>query len=331
MDDYRGEFIQAVRNRIITSLDSAAIDAVLDALSIEIMNYDVSRRQTGVVVYDNANEKLIKSFISCMIVEGRSQKTLRAYTFSINRFLAFVGNKPCREVNTYDVRAWLASLKIAGNKNISVKNQKNNITVFFTWLYNEGIIELNPCAPIRTIKVEVEEKAPFSSEDVDAIRSCCINNKERAIVETLLSSGVRVGELCNLKLSDIDFDDLTVRVRLGKGGKDRTTFITPVAKKYIYYYLNETNHNSEYVFVSRYGKKYTPSGIQRMTTKMSNRCGIHVHPHRFRRTLASDLARKGMPIQEVQKLLGHNSIETTRRYTETKIEKVQASYRQYIA
>jgi site-specific recombinase XerD len=266
-----------------------------------------------------------------MIVEGRSPKTLRQYSYSLKRFFGYIGNKPYDQVNAYDVRAWLASLKMSGSKNVSVRNQKNNITPFFTWLCNDGVIAKNPCAPIRPIKVEDEEKSPFSSEEVDIIRSKCISSRERAIVETLLSSGVRLSELCNLKISDVDFNTLTVHVRRGKGGKDRTTFITPVAKRHICIYLGETTHKSEYLFTSNHDKKYTSSGMGCLIRSISNKCNFHVHPHRFRRTLASELARKGMPIQEIQKLLGHNSIETTRRYTETKIDKVQASYKQYIA
>lgn len=332
MVDYREELIQAIRNRLVTVIDdNTTINNALDAIVIEINDYDVSKRSTEVVVYDNTNEKIIKSFVACMIVEGRSPKTLRQYSYSLKRFFDYIGNKPYDQVNAYDVRAWLASLKTSGSKNISVRNQKNNITPFFTWLFNDGAISKNPCSPIRPIKVEDEEKSCFSSEEIDTIRSTCNNTKQRAIIETLLSSGLRVSELCNLKMEDVDFNSLTVRVKCGKGGKDRITFINPVAKKYICRYLSERKGESEYVFTSRYGKQYTASGIQRITITMSEKCGFHIHPHRFRRTLASDLARKGMPIQEIQKLLGHTSIETTRRYTDTKIDQVQASYRQFIA
>lgn len=330
--DYREELIQAVRNRLVTVIDdNTTINNALDAIVVELNNYDVNKRSTDIVVYDDTNEKIIKSFVACMIVEGRSPKTLRQYSYSLKRFFSYIGNKPYDQVNAYDVRAWLASLKMSGSKNVSVRNQKNNITPFFTWLHNDGVIAKNPCAPIRPIKVEQEEKSCFSSEEIDTIRSVCKNSKERAMVEMLLSSGLRVSELCNLKLADVDFNSLTVYVKHGKGGKDRTTFMSPVAKKYVYKYLDETPYKSEYLFTSKYVKPYTPDGIQSVTRHLSERCGIYIHPHRFRRTLASDLARKGMPIQEIQKLLGHTSIETTRKYTDTKIDKVQASYKQYIA
>ena len=303
MVDYRNEFIQAVKNRLTTMVDVEVVDKVVDAIVLEAVNYEMSKLSTELAVYDGTNEKMIKSFIACMIVEGRSKNTTNMYMYSLKKFFAYIGNKPYDQVNAFDVRAWLASLKLSGCKNVSVRNQKNNITAFFNWLYNDGIIEKNPCATIRPIKVEQEEKNCF----------------------------LRVTELCNLKMSDVDFNSMTVHVKRGKGGKDRITFISPVAKKYVYLYLAQAKHKSEYVFTTNLDGKYTSDGIQRITRNLSKRCGFHVHPHRFRRTLASDLARKGMPIQEIQKLLGHTSIETTRRYTDTKIEKVHASYKQYIA
>lgn len=330
--DYREELLQSIRNRLVTVIDDGTtISNALDAIVVALNDYDVSKRSTEVVVYDDTNEKTIKSFMACMIVEGRSPKTLRQYGYSLKSFFNYIGNKPYDQVNTYDVRAWLASLKMSGNKNVSVRNNKNNITPFFTWLYNDGVIAKNPCSSIRPIKVEDEEKSPFSSEEIDIIRSNCKDSRLRAIVETLLSSGLRVNELCNLKISDVDLNNLTVHVRCGKGGKDRTAFITPVAKRHICIYLGEAKHKSEYLFTSNYDDKYAAHSVGAMMRKLSKKCGFRVHPHRFRRTLATDLARKGMPIQEIQKLLGHNSIETTRRYTETKIDKVQASYKQYIA
>lgn len=176
-----------------------------------------------------------------------------------------------------------------------------------------------------------EELKAFSSEEVDTIRSACKKPVERAMVEMLLSSGLRVSELCNLKLEDVDFNSLTIHVKCGKGGKDRTTYFTPVARKYLKKYLNENKHKSEYVFTNHCGNQYTPSGIRHKTTDLTERCQIHIHPHRFRRTLATDLAEKGMPIQEIQKLLGHTSIETTRKYIEVRKKKIEASYRQYVA
>jgi site-specific recombinase XerD len=218
-----------------------------------------------------------------------------------------------------------------GKKNTHIRNQRCNISPFFAWLYAEELIDRNPCAAVKPIKVPEEEKKAFSSEEIDTIRGACKDVRERAVIEMLLSSGLRVAELCSLKKEDIDLAELTVKVKCGKGGKDRTTFINPVARKHIVAYLRDNKHDSEYLFTTRAGKNYTPGGIRYITDVLEKRTGIHIHPHRFRRTLATDLSRKGMAIQEIQKLLGHTSIETTRKYIETQADQVEASYRQYVA
>lgn len=331
MCEDREKFLNAVKMRMASMLDADTANDVLNVIAYELRDYELTKTTTELVPYDDDNNKVIKSYLACLLVEGKSKGTVIQYKSSLKRLFEFLGNKRYDEVRTFDIRAWLASLKVNGCRSVSIRNQKNNITPFFAWLQYDGLIDKNPCDPIKPIKVPDEEKTAFSSEEIDTIRSNCVKPVERAVVETLLSSGLRVAELCDLKMDDIDFNTLTVKVRCGKGGKDRTTFITPVAKKYLIKYINGNKHKSEYVFTSRLGGKYYTGGIRCITTNLSDRCGINVHPHRFRRTLATDLARKGMPIQEIQKMLGHTSIETTRKYIETRTEKVENSYRQYVA
>lgn len=325
------QFIVAIKAKLLNIVDTDTASAIVDMIIFEFKDYDLTKKSTELIPYDDENLRIIKSFLGCLIVEGKSKGTINQYKYSLQRLFNFLKNKKYSEITTADVMAWLASLKISGAKSTTVKNQRSNISPFFVWLYNNRMIERNPCDSIKPIKVPHEERKAFSSEEVDTIRNTCKNSYERALVETLLSSGLRINELANLKIVDVDFDQLIVHVKNGKGGKDRTTFITPVAKKYILQYFDWNKHKSEYVFTSRLGSKYNTNGLGETMRKMSERCGIHIHPHRFRRTLATDLARRGMPIQEIQKLLGHSKIATTQTYIETRMEKVEASYRQYVA
>lgn len=325
------QFIQAVKTRLAGLVDAEAAKTIINVVLFELRDYDLVKRSTELTLYDDENKRVIKSFLGCLIVEGKSKGTIDQYRYSLNRFFDFAGNRKYSEITTADIMAWLASMKLSGVKNTTVRNQRSNVSPFFTWLYDNRMIDRNPCDPIKPIKVPQEEKKAFTSEDIDTIRSACKDLYERALVETLLSSGLRINELANLKIEDVDFDKLVIHVKNGKGGKDRTTYITPVAKKYILRYLAWNGHTSEYVFTSRLGAKYKPNSLGEVMRKMSERCGIHIHPHRFRRTLATDLARKGMPIQEIQKLLGHSKISTTQTYIETRTEQVEASYRQYVA
>lgn len=324
-------FIQAIKTKLAYLVDADTAEKVIDMVTLELKDYDLAKRSTELVVYDDENQRVIKSFLGCLTVEGKSKSTIRQYKYSLQRMFKFLGNRKYSEIGTADIMAWLANLKMSGAKSASVRNQRSNISPFFTWLYNNRMIERNPIDPIKPIKVPSEEKRAFSSEEIDTIRTICKSPFERALVEALLSTGLRINELGNLKLEDVDFDKMVVHVKNGKGGKDRTTFITPVAKKYILKYLVWNRHKSEYVFTTRLDGRYNNNSFGEVMRDMSKRCDIHIHPHRFRRTLATDLARKGMPIQEIQKLLGHSKISTTQGYIETSTEKVEASYRQYVA
>lgn len=329
MQEYSQQFVQSIKTRLIRVLDPEKVGNVADIIVYELKDYDLVKKNTDIVPYENANERILNSFVTCLIVEGKSKGTIAQYKYSLHRLFDFLRNKEYTEITTADIMAWLASFKISGVKNSTIRNQRFNISPFFNWLYSNRMIEHNPCDPVNPIKVPYVERMEFSSEEVDTIRSICKNPYERALVETLLSSGVRVSELTNLKIEDVDFDRLIIHVKNGKGGKDRTVFTTPVAKKYILQYFEWNKHKTEYVFSSRLGGKYEPNSIRATMRKMSARCGIHIHPHRFRRTLATNLARKGMPIQEIQKLLGHSKISTTQMYIVTSTDKVEASYRQY--
>ena len=325
------QFIQAIKTKLAYIVDADTAEKVIYTVTLELKDYDLAKRSTELVVYDDENQKVIKSFLGCLMVEGKSKGTIRQYKYSLKWLFEFLGNRKYSEITTADIMAWLAHLKMSGAKSTSVRNQRSNVSPFFTWLYNNRMIERNPIDPIKPIKVPSEEKKAFSSEEIDTIRTICKSPFERALVETLLSSGLRINELGNLKLEDVDFDQLVVHVKNGKGGKDRTVFITPVAKKYLVRYLKWNKHKSEYVFTTRLDGRYNNNSFGEAMRQMSKRCDIHIHPHRFRRTLATDLARKGMPIQEIQKLLGHSKISTTQGYIETSTDKVEASYRQYVA
>ena len=331
MADNSERFLQSMKLRLAEIVDADTASTILDVMCYELRDYDLTKKSTEIVPYECDNLKVLKTYTACLIVEGKSPKTAKQYCYSIKNLFGFLGNKKYDEITSRDIMTWLAYYKVGGKKSSTVSNYRNYASSFFGWLFRECMIEKNPCASIQSIKVPEEELKAFSSEEIDTIRSCCKRPVERAMVEILLSSGLRVEELCNLKLEDIDINNLSINVRCGKGGKDRTTYFTPVARKYLIKYLEANKHKSEYVFTSRLDGCYTTHGIRHITTELTKRCNIHIYPHRFRRTLATDLAEKGMPIQEIQKLLGHTSIDTTRRYVEVRKRKVEASYRQYVA
>ena len=331
MSDCKSELLQSITSALVKIVDPETASLIQDVILVKMNDYEVTKRSTAIVPQEkDHDESIINNFFVSLVVEGKSKGTLLQYRRSIHKLLDFVG-KSCLTVNANDIRAWLGKMKLSGVKNVTLSNQYHNVSTFFRWMRVEKIRAEDPCEAVGSIKVPKEEKKAFSSDEIDTIRSAC-DIQERAIVEVLLSSGLRNNELCNLEVRDVDFDSMVLKVRNGKGGKDRTTFISPVCKKHLLIYLGQKKRESAYVFSKDYdGTGYSTGGIGGILRKMSEKCGIHIHAHKFRRTLATDLARKGMPIQEIRIILGHSNIAVTQRYIDTELSQAEATYRQLVA
>ena len=206
------------------------------------------------------------------------------------------------------------------------------IAAFFQWLLKEDHIAKNPCMNIPAIKYPDKVRLPFSTVEIDKLRFACSTTRERAIVELLLATGIRVSELTGLRVDDINFANMSVHVRNGKGAKERTVYMTDLARQHLQAYLMERKTISDGLFMTKFGEPIMPGGIRDMMRNLGKRAGVdNVHPHRFRRTFATGLANRGMDIQEIKKLLGHSDINTTMKYVYTSDEKAQASYMRYSA
>ena len=331
MSDYRNDIVKSVEQSLITALDPDTIRTVSNKLLCILGDYEITKRCTDIVVYDDTNDRIIKRYLACLSVDGLSKNTIYAYRRSLIRFFDFIG-RPYNEIGVYDIRYYLASEKERGISDTTVETTRATLSAFFQWLTNEDMIEKNPCTLIKPIKCQDAEKFPFSAVELDALKHACKNQKERAIVELLVSSGIRVSELSNMDVSDIDFSGLAVHVRNGKGGKDRTTFMTDVARMHLQKYLLTRTDNSTALFTNKNHSRIRSGGIRFILKELGERANVsNVHPHRFRRTFATGLASRGMPIQEIQKLLGHSDINTTLTYVRSNGEKIKASYRQFIA
>lgn len=332
MSDLREKLLNDVKMIISTQLSSKDASYVIDVLTIKLNDYDLTKRCTEVAVLDDVTDTvLLNNYKGCLLIEGCSSRTVEGYLYTLRR-ISKDCNKLILDIKTNDIRMWLARFKVAGKKNSYISNQRNKLNSFYNWALNEKLITENPCAPIKSIKVPYEEREAFSTEDMDSLRYSCENIIDRALIEFLASSGVRIEECANMLIENIDFDRMIVRVKDGKGGKDRTTYISSICKKYLLKYIEQRKDNDNHLFVNRFGNKYSTSGLQRRITNLAKKSGVdNAHPHKFRRTLATVLARRGMPIQEIQKILGHSDITVTQRYIETNTNMVEASYRKYAA
>lgn len=331
MADYKSQFISDVSEALVGQIAQHDIETVSDEMAIALRDYELTKRVTQLVKYEGANEMILKRYKACLVIAGRSEKTVAQYERTVKKlFIAL--QKNYTDMTVSDLRFFLAYEKSRGVSNRTLENTRVQISAFFSWLLEEELINKNPCRSITPIKYTKEVKLPFSTVEIDAIRSACKTKKERAIVEFLLSSGVRVSELCTIRISDVNFDTLAVVVREGKGSKQRTVYINDLTSKHLIEYLSKRNVAGDYLFYNKAKQPLNPGGVRHILKTIEERAGIaNVHPHRFRRTFATGLANRGMDIQEIGKLLGHSNLNTTLTYVYTSDEKVRTSYLRYSA
>lgn len=328
--DNKSEIINTFRQNIINLIDSSVADDVTDELIRILSDYDIEKQCRELVTFDDIDFKTLKRYCACLIVDGKSELTIAQYYRTVSIFLHQV-QKHFTEVDSYDIRLFLAHEKNRGVSNRTLENTRIQLSVFFQWMVNDDLINRNPCSTINAIKYTKKVRHPFSNVEIDALRSACKNSKERVILELLLSSGMRVSELTGLNVNDIDLDNMVIRIRHGKGDKERITYMSDVAKVYLIRYLSDRNVQGEKVF---YNKKFQPlnnGGVRHILKMLGERAGVeHVHPHRFRRTFATGMASRGMDIQDIKTLLGHVKLDTTLEYIYMDSNKVQISYKQHI-
>lgn len=331
MADYKEKFVSEVSEALVGQISQSDIGIVSDEMTIALRDYDLTKRVTELAKYDGANEMILKRYKACLVIAGRSEKTVAQYERTAKKlFIAL--QKNYTDMTVSDLRYFLAYEKSRGVSNRTLENTRVQISAFFTWLLDEELIGKNPCRSIAPIKYTKEVKLPFSAVEIDAIRSACKNKKERAIVEFLLASGVRVSELCSIRISDINFDTLAVIVKEGKGAKQRTVYINDLASKHLVEYLTSRDINGDYLFYNKKKEPLNAGGVRFLLKEIETRTGIsNIHPHRFRRTFATGLANRGMDIQEIGKLLGHANLNTTLTYVYSSEEKIRTSYLKYTA
>lgn len=328
----RDKLIQDIELRLATFCPDIDRDVVMRQVMAAMKDYDVTERQTELAIrHEDINERILKRYVACLRVSGKSENTVKQYISTCTR-LADLIRRPFTEMTATDIWFYLGELKAKGNQNRSIENQRANLSAFFQWMFVEELISKNPCMKVKPIKIEDKVRLPFTSVQLDKLRSGCKDARQRAMVEVLVSSGVRCAEFCNLKISDVDLRSRTILVRNGKGGKDRKTFMSDLAAAHLEKYLAERKDDRPELFLSNYKKAYTQKGVDRQLKNVAKRAGVdNVHPHRFRRTFATSLYNRGMDIHEVQRLMGHSNINTTLGYIYSDDDQIRAAYHKYAA
>lgn len=279
-----------------------------------------------------ANKTLLQAFLTAKEVEGCSLSTLQYYEDTLARALATIG-KPIGVMTSDDLRWYLNDYEVKRHASkVTIDNIRRIMSSFFSWLEDEDYIVKSPVRRIRRVKTAQVTREVFSDEELEALRGACESKRDLAIVDLLASTGMRVGELVRLNKGDINFHERECLVT-GKGNKQRLVYFDARAKLHLVEYLASRADASSVLFVSLgpSGRRITVGAVELRLRNLSRVSGVQcVHPHKFRRTLATHAIDKGMPIEQVQKLLGHAKIETTMHYAMVNQNNVKASHRRYL-
>ena len=272
-------------------------------------------------------------FISAKRIEGCSERTLAYYKTTIEHMLSIIVT-PLRQIQTDDLRAYLAEYQLRNNcSKTTVDNIRRNLSSFFSWLEAEDYIIKSPIRRIHKIRTGSKVKETLSEECIEKLRDSCLQIRDLAMIDLLYSTGIRVGELVNLNINDINFEERECIV-YGKGNKQRKVYFDAKTKVHLKRYLEQRKDYSEALFVTLDSpfKRLKISGVEIRLRKLGRLASLDqkVHPHKFRRSMATRAIDKGMPIEQVQKLLGHQQIDTTMHYAMVNQSNVKISHRKFI-
>lgn len=278
------------------------------------------------------NDELLGRYFASKRAEGCSEKSLKYYKATITKAFAEI-NKDVREIVTDELRNYLMDYQQNHNSSkVTIDNIRRILSSFFNWLEDEDYIIKSPVRRIHKVKVSTTVKETYSDEELEKLRDCCTNRRDLALIDFLASTGMRVGELVLLNRDDIDFQERECVV-FGKGSKERIAYFDARAKLHLQKYLQDRSDNNAALFVALKGEhsRLTIGGVESRLKKLGEQVGIsRVYPHKFRRTLATTAIDKGMPIEQLQRLLGHKRIDTTLHYAMVKQQNVKIAHRKYI-
>lgn len=314
----------------------------LDNAQLEELQYVLRQALQGKTVVENdpmddeqrgmENKRLIDLFIAAKRVEGCSEKSLKYYSVTISTMLQEVG-KEIRHILTDDLRLYLTEYQAKRDSSkVTIDNIRRILSSFFSWLEDEDYILKSPVRRIHKVKTTASIKEIYTDEELELMRDNCESVRDLAIIDLLASTGMRVGEMVLLDREDIDFTERECIV-LGKGDKERPVYFDARTKLHLRQYLDERSDENPALFVSLKApyNRLNIGGVEVRIREMGQKLGIKkTHPHKFRRTLATTAIDKGMPIEQVQRLLGHQRIDTTMMYAQVKQNNVKIAHRKYV-
>ena len=324
--DARMEILDYVIQEMQAVISSSELGYLEQVLCNKLNEYEVQERCTEVVVHDGTAMGMLKKFLATKRIEGKAESTLEYYGQQIGAFFLNCTRR-INEIETFDLRFYLSAYK--QNRKVSnrtLDNIRKCLSSFFSWLSEEGFIGRNPCRALKSIKYMKIIKKPFNAEELEKLKSACVKQRDLALVSFLYSTGCRVSEVVSLNINDVDFKKREICV-IGKGGKERTVYLTEVAAMHLKEYLDGRKDRKDALFLGKGERRLGKNGIEILLKRIGKKAQVgNVHPHRFRRTLATYMIDHGASLQDVQAILGHEDIRTTQIYVFTAQRNVRQAF-----
>lgn len=321
--------INDVIQEMLPYLNNSQTEKLQSVMQHVLFDYEISDIKSE---NDNSEQNFVELFISAKKIEGCSEKSLKYYEATINAMIDSL-NKKVRHIKTEDIRKYLTDYQIRKKSSrVTIDNIRRILSSFFTWLEDEDYILKSPVRRIHKIKTVSNIKETYSDESLEKMRDNCTELRDLAIIDLLASTGMRVGEMVLLNRNDINFNERECIV-FGKGDKERIVYFDARTKIHLQNYINSRNDDNPALFVSLKApyERLNIGGVEVRLRNYGKQLGIKkVHPHKFRRTLATMAIDKGMPIEQLQQLLGHKRIDTTLQYAMVKQSNVKIAHRKYI-
>ncbi len=326
------ELISTILNSMVPHLNADQLRELKAVLYLNLSKYDISDKSRELIPYDDSNMRYWDKYRLDRQLSGMSLATLDNYQLTVTMFLSTV-NKPIKDYTSDDIFNYLELYRKIRAVSLSrIKNMQSALSSFFSWLYKKDYIPANPVAQLDGIKLPKKLKKGFSDEERELLKLACKTTRDTALIEFLYSTGVRVSEAARLNRTDVNFltRDLIV---FGKGAKERMTYINPASAFWLQKYLSERTDDNPALFASLYAphERLSKKGIEDLLHRIGQRAGVtNVHPHRFRRTCATNALNRGMPLEQVAQLLGHEKLDTTKIYCTVDQENVKMSHNKYL-
>ena len=321
--------INDVMQSMLPCLNNAQLEKLQAVMQYVLFQYEITKKDGNA---ENTTLNLVDLFLSAKRVEGCSEKSLKYYHTTIQTMLSTV-NKDIKQIETEDIRTYLTDYQRQKQScRVTIDNIRRILSSFFSWLEDEDHILKSPVRRIHKVKAVINIKETYSDEALEMMRDNCTEPRDLAMIDMLASTGMRVGEMVLLNRNDVDFNERECVV-FGKGNKERVVYFDARTKIHLKNYLQSRTDDNPALFVSLKApyNRMNIGGIETCLRRLGKQLGLaRVHPHKFRRTLATMAIDKGMPIEQLQQLLGHKRIDTTLQYAMVKQSNVKIAHRKYI-